>query len=927
MACPSCGGDAAQPAAQSADPLVGARVGGYLVEARLGAGGMGRVYRALDQELGRKVALKFPHTIGTVARERFLREARAASAIDHPNVGTIYGVGEHEGRPFMAMALYEGRTLRDRIAEGPMPANEVESILRQLLTGLAAAHAAGLIHRDIKPSNVMIPREGPIKIVDFGLAKSPEADQPITREGAMVGTIQYCSPEQIRGRAVDARGDLWSVGVVAFEMLTGQLPFRADSGHAVIAHILTDPPPLERLPPTTPSWMRAVIEGLLQKEPERRAASAAEVLRMLDQRQVPRRRRRATMAASFVVLCALGAGLWWWSRGFLPRGERRLAFVASNLGAAGDDRLAAAISRLAARRLREGELRFAIVDHPAEANVIAQLGYRREPAGIALELAVGPAGGRAAGLGSVRATSVAEALRQLFPRLGERVGDGRQPRGPNEIERAEMKSLGARSFEAYRLYESIIDEINATIATDDEVLRQKGQQLLDLDPEWAHSYFAAVLAFGGIESEHAPELINRARLAIHDHNRDPEGEGLLAAIAALPNAEARKRQVAWLESDFEHSPDVQVGWILKAYYTAEQRNDELVEVLRQMHQRRLDLQFGADLAAKLRQIGRGDEVEGLLRDWLARAPDSEMALAAQVPNELDRDKLEAAIGHARDLVLLHGTEPRRIATLCDVLIAADRTAEARPLADQMLQGTPHDRRNGKLRLGTIAIMEGRFSAALDTLRSESMGDNTEEWQSTFVLRDLDAAFGQTEEVLRLDAEIERAQARLGMASRVIETRFNAALARGCPKVEDALVGLPDGTVREIARRNVLRAAGAKGCIPCAQVVHAGLASAEQDARALYQFGLCAESEGKLELAKAALDRIRQIRLYGIGIDSTPTPYFSMLGRFHIARILERLGRAAEAKAAYSDFLAHWGHADHPLPEIDEARQALARLPH
>ena len=217
--------------------MIGQTVVNYRIEGRLGQGGMGVVYRATDLRLLRTVALKFiPDDIShdPDARERFLREARAASALDHVNVGTIFGVEEvPDGRLFIAMAYYEGETLGRLIARGPLGTDEATDILRQVAAGLQEAHGRGIIHRDIKPSNIMLTRQGVAKIVDFGLASVSGAAR-LTVTGSQMGTPHYMSPEQALGQTVDHRSDLWSLGVVLHEMLTGQSPNQATSTPAIL---------------------------------------------------------------------------------------------------------------------------------------------------------------------------------------------------------------------------------------------------------------------------------------------------------------------------------------------------------------------------------------------------------------------------------------------------------------------------------------------------------------------------------------------------------------------------------------------------------------------------------------------------------------------------------------------------------------------
>jgi serine/threonine-protein kinase len=269
------------------DPLglVGHTISHFVVREALGAGGMGVVYRADDTRLQRAVALKFllPHySLDSTAKARFLREAHTAAALDHPNLCAVYDVGAtDEGWMFLAMALYEGETLRARLTrDGPLGTREALDVARQIAEGLQAAHAAGIVHRDLKPANIMLLPDGTVRILDFGLAKA--RDQSVTEAGAQFGTVSYMSPAQVRGEAVDARADLWALGVVLYEMLTGRKPFAGAEEIATAHAILHDTP---EPPSTHRADLSEALEGLvlrlLHKEPGKRQASAAELLRDL----------------------------------------------------------------------------------------------------------------------------------------------------------------------------------------------------------------------------------------------------------------------------------------------------------------------------------------------------------------------------------------------------------------------------------------------------------------------------------------------------------------------------------------------------------------------------------------------------------------------------------------------------------------------
>jgi len=273
------------------DPLglAGRTISHFHLHEALGAGGMGVVYRASDTRLGRVVALKFllpHHNLDAGARARFLREAHAAAMLDHPNLCTVYEFGTSEdGRLFMALALYQGETLRSRLGrDGRVPIRETIEIMRQVAAGLRAAHAAGLVHRDLKPANVMLLPDGTVRILDFGLAKA--RDQSLGTTSVRLGTVAYMSPEQIRAHNLDGRADLWALGVVLYEMLTGRKPFRGSEKRSIADAILYDQPePPSMYCDDLPKALEGLVLELLEKEPTRRPASADEILRRVKRRE------------------------------------------------------------------------------------------------------------------------------------------------------------------------------------------------------------------------------------------------------------------------------------------------------------------------------------------------------------------------------------------------------------------------------------------------------------------------------------------------------------------------------------------------------------------------------------------------------------------------------------------------------------------
>jgi serine/threonine protein kinase len=269
--------------------VIGKTVSHYKIISKLGEGGMGVVYKAEDIRLDRHVAIKFlPSQLSSddKAKKRFIREAKAASSLNHANIAVVHEIDETpEGQTFMVMACYEGQTLKDRLETGPLPADEAIAIVSQLASGLSKAHDKGILHRDIKPGNVLMGDDGQAKLADFGLA-TLAGQTKITKTGTTVGTVSYMSPEQASAGEVDQRSDIFSLGVVLYELLTGSTPFQADHEAAVLYRIMhSDPPPLSNYSDDFPEKLQHVIDMALQKVAKERFGSAHEFLDALGELQ------------------------------------------------------------------------------------------------------------------------------------------------------------------------------------------------------------------------------------------------------------------------------------------------------------------------------------------------------------------------------------------------------------------------------------------------------------------------------------------------------------------------------------------------------------------------------------------------------------------------------------------------------------------
>ena len=340
----------------------GTKIGSYEILGALGAGGMGEVYRARDTRLGRDVAIKALPPAFALDPERlarFEREAKLLASLSHPNIAGIYAVEEKDGARLLVMELVEGDTLAQRLARGPMAVDEALTVAAQVASGIEAAHEAGVIHRDLKPGNIMLRPDGTVKVLDFGLARGPEqtASQPdlthsptmaspATVAGMVLGTAAYMSPEQAKGRPVDRRADIWSFGVVLFELLTGRQVFRGETASETLAGVMKDEIPWSRLPADIPPRVRQLLERCLTRDPQERLQSIGEARILLKHAHEPdnviaapaRSGRSRRVWAPWLLLALLAALVV--ARMLLPRAarvavdERRLelAFTAAQRG-------------------------------------------------------------------------------------------------------------------------------------------------------------------------------------------------------------------------------------------------------------------------------------------------------------------------------------------------------------------------------------------------------------------------------------------------------------------------------------------------------------------------------------------------------------------------------------------------------------------
>jgi TolB-like protein/tetratricopeptide (TPR) repeat protein len=569
---------AARLASDEAGLKAGTLVGPYRIDALIARGGMGIIYRATDTRLHRQVALKMLAPLGgqdELRVDRFLREARITASLDHPNIVSVYDVGTHDGQPFMVVEWLEGETLRDRLDRGSVAEADVRRIGIDIARGLVAANAAGLVHRDLKPENVFLTRAGVTKILDFGIAKLvpdavPRNTGTSTLTGILVGTAGYLAPEQIQGREVDGRADLFALGSILFEMLTGQRAFACENTVDTLHAIVHDAPPdLLRNRADVSASMDTIVARLLQKSPEDRFQTAADVVWVLEQpaaetawvrariepaktRPTLRMHARTWIAVlAAVVLAAVAAGTFLWQRWSRPAitsvavlpfantaDDPEIDYIADGLTDALIDHLSRAESlavkaRATVMRFKgEGDPRKAARALDVDAVVTGTLSRRGTLIVVSAELIHGTTGERLWGQTFDRPMTD---LMHVQDSIVLAIAEGLRLRLSGD-EKVRLAGSGTHSPEAYELFLKGRFLLQRDTEEDDREALTLFRQATERDPNFLDAHLAIVSTYarsvGGYASPH--EAAVRADAALQKAAAiDPNNVAVRVAMAFL----------------------------------------------------------------------------------------------------------------------------------------------------------------------------------------------------------------------------------------------------------------------------------------------------------------------------------------------------------------------------------------------------------
>ena len=926
--------------------MIGQTLAHYKILAPLGQGAMGEVFAAEDVRLGRRVAVKLlPADLCSdpAAVERFQREARIVSTLNHPNICTLFDIGARDGAQFMVMELLDGETLGARMARAPLSLDELLTFGADVAGALDAAHQQGVVHRDIKPANLFVTRTGAIKVLDFGVAKLSDTagasdatragTDPLTSVGTAIGTVAYMSPEQARGEAIDGRSDLFSLGVVLYEMATGAVPFPGATPAVVFEGLLTKAPaaPSTRRADLPPDLDR-VLARLLEKDPTRRYQSAADLRAELKRLQrdtdtVPRarsaappapppspRRRLWWLAAPVATAAIVGVVVAWQSAKTPALAQKDLVVLADLMNRTGDTMFDDTLGEALKVQFRQSPF----LNLVPEQRVQTTLRMMQRPMGTPIDDAVGRELCQRVGAQALLTSAIASlgssyviTLRALDCVTGDTLAE-RQTEAPRK--EAVLTQLGdATSSFREQLGESLASikrydaNVEAATTTSLEALKAYSQAMLarrtqgdraalpllrravELDPDFALAHARLGTVYANLN-----EMANSKRHTTRAFERRDKVSEL---------------ERLYIEARYYETVAAEPGKAIEAYRVmiATYPTDYMSRI---------------NLALILRNRGETDEAITLLLEAATLSPDDPNARLNLAASYVDAGRFADARKEAEQVVALRDDGSARSLLMTIAVLSGDAELEAR----QVAWTTTHDDRKESLPLlWGVAIYRGQAREALRLLQeidrvfgAANLPQVVAQFRANTVaalatMRDTTAARAQFAQLTGDGADDDTADERMVAASLL---RDAAAATRLLGPALKALPGDAEGRLGATSFEALAKYAS--GDAAGALAALGELQYHRRDTDRVYVHGLASLA------ARRAEDAVRDFEWLRDHGRRDLSPY-SGVARYALGEAFEAAGRPADARAAYAAFLEFWKTADDDLPIVVSARKALSRL--